>query len=584
KLLVIAISLLLLFLGNEALAVGSKGLMIDPHFLDPADAAKDKSWFIYNLDRGESKKDAIRIFNDNEEVQYVKVYAVDAVTTTQGGFAPGDPNYEQTGVGSWIEVEVDRDEVIELAPGEEKIINFTTTIPEVVDVGDHMGAVVMEMAEPEGMVDEGGTAVNIVTRVGIRVYQTVPGEVTKKLEINSITTREEDSLLFEGEVRNNWLQFKRLLGFGRPVMLDLEITNLGNVRHELLGDFTMYNLFGQISHQQSNQIGEIFPGETNNVPVRWGKPWPAFGRFRLITEVTYDQEMNPATKEIIIWVLPYNLIFILLIVVVIFALVRLVLQLIVIKKRKKWATHVVQPGETVMDIANMYGIGWKKVIKVNKLKKPFTLASGQILWIPGVRKKEAEEGMEGAELPEIAKEGKIISLGPWNLSPLQFWLGLAGLIIIVLLILWFAWLQDVVLEPATDESAETNQNQNTNQNSSVVPAEALARDQLRKDDLADIQEALARYKEAEGQYPLSEDRDRTNNPGNQLEVELLGKGHILELPVDPLDPQYYYGYLSADGSSYEITAILENTEDGEGMLVNDFYLYQLTEADSDEEL
>lgn len=573
--------LVILFWSQSALAIGSKGMLIEPHYSDPI--GKDKSWFIYNLGPTESQEDAVRIYNDNEESLFIKVYVVDAGTTPQGGFAPGDPNHEQEGIGAWTEVEVDKDEVIEILPKEEKIIKFIITIPELVDVGDHMGAIVMEEAKPAGAVTEGGTGVNIITRVGIRIYQTVPGEVIKKLVINSITPREEDSLLFEGEVRNNWLQFKRLLGFGKPYVVDIGLINEGNVRFNLVGNFKLYNIFGQINNEQTNEIGEIFPGETNTVPVKWGKPWPVLGRFRLVAEITFDEEMDPVTQEKVIWVLPYNLIFVLLIIVAIVVITKLTIQLFMVKKRKKWATHVVQPEETIMDIASMYSVRWKKVIRVNKLKKPFTITSGQILWIPGV-KKQNQTTEAGQELPSEAKEGKTISVGKWNLSPPQFWLGLSGLVVVIIIILWFVWLDDVILQPVVNQELNTNQNQNTNTSSSTVPAEALARDQLRKQDLAEIQAALERYKLAEGQYPLAADRDQTNNPGNQLELELVNKGHLQELPVDPLDPQYYYGYLSVDGSKYELTAILENTKDPTGILVNDFYLYQLTEADTDEEL
>jgi len=36
-----------------------------------------------------------------------------------------------------------------------------------------------------------------------------------------------------------------------------------------------------------------------------------------------------------------------------------------------------------------------------------------------------------------------------------------------------------------------------------------------------------------------------------------------ELPTDPKDPDFYYGYKSSDGKNYELTARLENLDDVE---------------------
>ena len=571
KLLIVIITVFLI-LPELVGAIESGSISIKPAYPNP-DIRFSDSWFIYHLDAGESKEDACRILNKGDEPVTVEVYSVDATTTSQGSFAPGDSYTEPTGVGSWVAMS---GREFELEPNSEILVPFTIKIPEEVDVGDHMGAVIIQKKMPDES-ETGGTGVSIVTRVGVRIYETVPGEVIKDLDINSMTWRYNDKILFEGEVNNNWLRFKRYLGFGKPAVIEVELENKGNNRLLPVGQFTLTNMFGQVSHEQESDLGEIFPKETNNISVSWTKPFPPLGRYKLNLAATFDEELLPEETQIIIWVLPYNLILILVILAVIVILIRLIIQLIMIKKRKNWATHVVQPEETIMDIASMYSVRWKKIIRVNKLKKPFTLTSGQILWIPGVKKQD--QPLEaGKDLPLLAKEGKILTIGKWNLTPIQFWLGLAGLIVVIFIILWFIWLNDIFLTPTTDTNANMNTNANANQNTntSVVPAEALARDQLRKQDLIEIQAALERYKLAEGQYPLAEDRDQTNNPGNRLEVELLNKGHLIELPVDPLDPQYYYGYLSVDGFTYELTAILENTEDPTGLLVNDFYLYRLT--------
>lgn len=572
KLFISLIALVFLLGPQLVCAIGTGGISIKPAFPN-SDIPKSDSWFIYNLDAGQAQEDGVLLINDRDQAVRVEVYAVDAQTTSQGGFAPNPKEVVPEGVGAWVKLS---ERFFDIEAHSTKIIPFTITIPEKVDVGDHMGAILIQEAPPESASGE-GTRVEIVTRIGARIYEKVPGEEIRKLKINAIDWTYNDNHLFEGEVRNNWLQLKRFLGFGKPVTVQIQQENEGNQTLNPTGQLTLTNLFGQINYKMDVSLGEIFPKEQNAPPFDWTKPFPPIGRYKLKAVVTYNEALPPVEKEIVFWILPYNLIIILVVLAVISVLIRLTWQLIIIKKRKKWATHVVQPGETVMDIATLYAVKWKKIIKVNKLKKPFTLSSGEILWIPGQKKKKETEKV-GTELPQEARQGKTYRLMNWNLTPVQFWSGVSGFTIVVLAVVWFTWLSDIFLKPAVNTNTNANINTNSNINTNLIPQEALDRDTQRKADLETIQDALERYKLAEGKYPVASERDRTNKDGNVLQIELLNKGHLLTLPVDPLDPQYYYGYLSADGTTYELTAVLENTADPDGILVNNFYLYQLIPA------
>lgn len=117
---------------------------------------------------------------------------------------------------------------------------------------------------------------------------------------------------------------------------------------------------------------------------------------------------------------------------------------------------------------------------------------------------------------------------------------------------------------------------------SVVPANPSPLptpppDAPRKEDLAKIQVALTLYYKKHHQYPVSKTftAGRTDSPTTPLKV-LVSEGHLTSLPVDPKTPAYWYGY-KADGTSYSLTARLEDTTDPSGRFDdNKTYLYTVT--------
>ena len=131
------------------------------------------SYFFYKLDKGESKEDAVRVTNHADQKIALKIYPVDAATTNDGNFAPRPEYYPQKEIGQWVKLSAD---LVELKPHETKEIPFIITIPSDADVGDHMGAIVIQAAKPKGKAG-GGTGVNIVTRVAVRITRPYPGRL-----------------------------------------------------------------------------------------------------------------------------------------------------------------------------------------------------------------------------------------------------------------------------------------------------------------------------------------------------------------------------------------------------------------------
>lgn len=106
------------------------------------------------------------------------------------------------------------------------------------------------------------------------------------------------------------------------------------------------------------------------------------------------------------------------------------------------------------------------------------------------------------------------------------------------------------------------------------PTTPAGRDAQRKQDIQKIGELLAAYLADSQSYPVVPSKEKLNN-SSSITVKALVPKYAANLPVDPIDPDYWYGYLSGDGKSYELSARLEDSSDPQAQLVGSKYLYFL---------
>jgi predicted esterase len=117
-----------------------------------------------------------------------------------------------------------------------------------------------------------------------------------------------------------------------------------------------------------------------------------------------------------------------------------------------------------------------------------------------------------------------------------------------------------------------NINKNTNKNLIIVK-----RDKRRVSDLNSISYMLLRYKEQNGSYPVSPSVVRLDQD-NEITREIKSANHNMDIPVDPDSPEYYYGYKSTDGKSYELSAVLEDKNDSRCRLEGNLCIYRIKQS------
>lgn len=104
------------------------------------------------------------------------------------------------------------------------------------------------------------------------------------------------------------------------------------------------------------------------------------------------------------------------------------------------------------------------------------------------------------------------------------------------------------------------------------PNVVLTPDQTRKSELAEIASALAQYLSAKGSYPIATSSARLDAPDSVL-AQALVPIYIKSMPSDANSARYY-GYIS-DGSTYQLSAVLDSATDPDVRIVGTVNLYEL---------
>lgn len=366
---------------NSAFALSSGGIGGYPANPDPGIQYSD-SWFIYNLDTGESKEDILSLQNTSDETQTIKLYPVDSVATGDGNFALRDEKDPREGVGAWIRLS---ENVVTLGSGQERGVQFTITIPDGASVGEHSGGIILQKTNAPS-VDVGSSGASIITRVGIRVYETVPGDLVKKLELATFTVREvTGSNKVPVYIANLGVENKSNVSL--KATASLQVTGWGKTAWFPNSKFTG-GLFLDFSDITNFFKGEKLENEWSllrdqKVETNWEWPKPVFGHFVFQAVVHYDGVNGPeklTSPTVDVWVIPWNALGVIGVVILLLLMWGFFGRMH--GSGKAWKEYTIRPGDQLGTIAMAAGISWKKLAKANKLKTP-TVIPGQTIRVPG---------------------------------------------------------------------------------------------------------------------------------------------------------------------------------------------------------
>jgi LysM repeat protein len=375
----IGIFLLTLFV-SPLLAIEYGGIGGRPAYPDP-DNERTESIFIFETAPGETEEDGVTVVNSTDEEKTILVYATDTTPSSGGGFACKQYSEEVVAEGTWFELEKNE---LTLEPGTNEIVPFTLTVPEGVDVGEHDACIVIQ-EKPSG---ESEAGVNLSLRAAMRAMILIPGDVVKKLNLESLT-------YFQTENDKN--------------LLKLVLINSGNVSIDADIKITTTPIWGGKPFAVNEGIYTILHNNTQELNFEIDKnPWG--GIYRVVAEITYEGEDGTETlgEEFVFFIPPTK--YAIGVYAEVLILIILVIYLLTIVKRKKnkpekgeTEKYTVQKGDTWKSLSKERDIKVKELVKLNKRKDTDAIIAGEEITVP-VLLEEKKEKKKKAKKKEDSKK------------------------------------------------------------------------------------------------------------------------------------------------------------------------------------
>lgn len=363
------LSFVLLSFAQQAHAVEYGGLGGRPAY-PRADNERTESIFVHTVQPGEVVTDGVLLLNNTEEEKTLYVYAVDSAHSSDSAFACAQKTDTATGAGGWIILE---EEEVVLQPNEQRIVPFTITVPESVDVGEVNACIAMQEKNTSA---EQQAGVNLRFRTAIRVALTIPGDIVRELSLRPLEHAVTDA------------------GVHR---ITIRAQNTGNVSIDASLHTQVKSVFGGVTVEQKGQF-PVLRGEEAQWHVElpqhmWG------GVYRATTELTYDPHeesgigvlsgqgtttLSASTAWFIVWPslavgFGYGVSVVVLVGACVYVYIRRRRHQAM---RASWVEHVVRTGDTLHTLAEATHVSWKDLVRINRLRPPYALHEGDRIALP----------------------------------------------------------------------------------------------------------------------------------------------------------------------------------------------------------
>ncbi len=237
------------FLAAGALATGAGAARaddVDAISGGPSDGtgADSRTRYSYEIDPGQTLSDYYVAKNTGTTALTLTVFATDAFTAEDGGFALLDTADKPVDAGSWVSFADGATKVVlPLAAGASQVVPFTVSVPADAAPGDHPAGVVISVTSGSGQV-------LVDKRIATRLYVRVSGELQPILKVTSFAAVYTPSL--------NPL--------GGTTTITATIANQGNVALGAKAVVGVKTYFGiPVSDPRVEEVPEILPGGSTDL-------------------------------------------------------------------------------------------------------------------------------------------------------------------------------------------------------------------------------------------------------------------------------------------------------------------------------
>jgi hypothetical protein len=248
-------------ISDLAFAQGNLRISLLPD-LTVTSSAND-SYFVYNSPAGTVVEDTVLVINSENIPLDLDLYAADVNTASSGGAAfSTNLGEDPTRTGAWLNLSETR---VTLEPDESRAVPFTFTIPPSATAGEYAAAIVAQRADSSETKQDSGLGINLVPRVAITMWATIPGSIEPQLAITSLTA---------GQSRT------------RQVVV-ANLHNSGNVGLKPQGSLIIREQGSSTPvYQAPIQMGYFLAGDLLDYHINLKEPLPA-GEYEAILSLTH---------------------------------------------------------------------------------------------------------------------------------------------------------------------------------------------------------------------------------------------------------------------------------------------------------
>lgn len=361
----------LLIAAAPAGAVESFGVGARPANPRP-DNPRTQSIFVYDASPGSTVSDALIVANNSQSKKVISLYGVDSQNSSDGAFACAQAADAKTTVGSWIQLGQSE---VTLGPGQQAKVPFTLSVPGSADVGEHNGCIAIQPSDAVAAQQQNGISLSF--RSAIRVAVTIPGELKSDLKVAGVTH-----------------DFSK-----NKFIITPTLKNTGNISVDAAITTSLLSFFGT-RVASANGTFPVLRDTNGTFNFEADKPFWG-GYYTLVTRASYKPlatvgTQSRPTNEVreTVFITPHPLA-----IVLELAAISAIAGVIgfVIWRRHRHNEHLmfsrhhkVKEGEDIEAIGADYGVSWKLVARINKIKPPYTIKPGETLLIPGRKARKSK--------------------------------------------------------------------------------------------------------------------------------------------------------------------------------------------------
>lgn len=348
------------------------------------DEPRSQSIFIHTIKPTQVINEKVVVTNRSDNARTIVVYPVDAIPTNTGSISCKQRVEKLEDAGGWIVLAKNE---LTLPPGASDIIDMTITAPEKADVGEHNACIAIEAKDDEGEVSGN---LRIRTRSAIRVALTIPGELRRNVAIDSFRVTQPS---FQQQ------------------QYEIVLANTGNVSSDTKVEVLLRTVFGGEIYRNGGTYPVLAGNKLELSYQTERKSSPFFGGW-FFAQASASYNQNATTwgaskpesiktvyaKNQLVFIWPHPLAMLIILVFIgtisygIYWLIRQ--EQIRLEVIRSWKVYAVKKGDTVESLAATAGIDWKRLVKINRLKPPYTLEPGAKLYVPKAKQAKKKKSIK----------------------------------------------------------------------------------------------------------------------------------------------------------------------------------------------